>query len=115
TVGKAELQWAWEFVRWSIRSWEQFFETRVSGNEEQEAMNAIKELLGKTSEYAPGGALSHRANYGNARYNSEICATGRMPLSLIGRELRSIRSDNRARALAALVENEEIEREDVKA
>lgn len=114
-VDRTKLEWAWKFVRWTIEAWTRFFEGRVSGNDEEAAMNAIKELLGRTREYAPGGRYSDRANYGNAKHNAEFCAKGWMPLSLIGRELRSIRSDIRTRALVTLVDNEEIERDEVHA
>lgn len=113
-VDRAKLEWAWHFVRWSTEAWSRFFDSRVSGNDEEQAMNAIKDLLGRTRDYAPGGHYSDRANYGNAKYNTEFCAKGWMPQSLIGRELRGIRSDIRARALATLVENEEVQRDEIK-
>lgn len=114
-VDRAKVEWAWSFVRWTIEAWSRFFENRVSGNDEEAAMNAIKDLLRRTRDYAPGGHFADRANYGNAKNNAEACTKGWMPLSLIGRELRSIRSEIRARALATLVENEEVERDEIQA
>ena len=77
-------------------------------------MNEIKDLLAKGSDYAPGGRLASRANFGNAKNNAAICAQGWMPASLMGRELRSITKDQRTKALAALIENEEVEKLDWK-
>jgi len=74
-------------------------------------MNAIKDVLSRVEDYAPGGHLADKAVYGNAKHNSDICAKGWMPTSLIGRLLRGLRSDIRDRALQALVKNEEIERQ----
>ena len=106
------IDWAWSFVRWSTQNWVVMFKTKVSESEEEAAMNRIRSLLEKVADYAPGGRYAHKADFGNSRNNSATCAQGWMPVSLIGRELR-LPSDIKKRALAALLENEEIEQQSV--
>ena len=114
SITRLHLEWAWDFVCWSNQNWLDAFHGKISNNDEQVAMNEIKDLLAKGSDYAPGGRLASRANFGNAKNNAAICAQGWMPASLMGRELRSITKDQRTKALAALIENEEVEKLDWK-
>lgn len=107
------VEWAWLFVRWSTQNWVSLFRHKISANEEESAMNEIKDLLARVADYGPNGRLRKRANFGTSHSNQVICATGWMPKSLIGRELRGIRTDVRDRALRALEENEEIEKKDL--
>jgi hypothetical protein len=113
-VQERHLKWAWDLVYWTTSRWVEFFRGKVSSNEEDEAMKAIEELLRRVRDYAPGGPKANRANYGNAKNNALMCDRGWMPHSLIGRELgRRFRSDVLKRALAALVENEEVVRQEI--
>lgn len=113
TITVAHIDWAWQFARWSTQNWVAMFQTKVSDSEEEAAMNEIRNLLGRVADYALGGRLADKADFGNARNNSATCAQGWMPVSLIGRELRKIDSDLRKRALTTLLENEEIEKQEI--
>lgn len=113
SISSRHVDWAWELVKWSTNNWLALFNSKISGSEEEAAMNAIKDVLSRVADYAPDGRLADKANYGNSTRSSDICAKGWMPASLIGRLLRGLRSDIRDRALQALVKNEEVERQDV--
>lgn len=113
SIKRQHLEWAWEFVCWSNQNWLDAFHGKISNIDEQVAMNELRDLLARVQDYAPGGSLASKANYGNAKNNGAICAKGLMPASLIGRELRSITKDQRSRALVALIENEEVEKQEV--